>query len=64
MSKAGVPFEEIKRELMKDEEFVREYERLRPQYEMLSQKIMNKREHTLEGRVKDIKLFVKLKKNK
>lgn len=64
MANAGIPFEEIERELMKDEEFVREYERLRPQYEMLSQRIMNKKEPLLIEKVRNIKSFIKLKRNR
>ncbi len=37
MSKAGVSFEEIKRELMRDAEFAEEYEKLGPRYEIISQ---------------------------
>lgn len=64
MSKPSVPFEEIKRELMKDEEFVREYERLRPQYEILAQRIMKKREPILVEKVRNIKFAINMKKNK
>jgi len=39
VNRAGVPFDEIWGELMKDEEFVREYERLRPEYEKIEQTI-------------------------
>lgn len=37
MSKAGVKFEDIKKKLMKDEEFKAEYERLKPRYELIAQ---------------------------
>lgn len=37
MSKVGIPFEEIKEELLQDEEFKEEYERLRPRYEAIRQ---------------------------
>ena len=35
--KPGVKFEEIKEQLMKDEEFRGEYEKLKPRYEVISQ---------------------------
>jgi len=37
MIKAGVPLSDIKEKLMKDEEFKKEYEKLKPQYELISQ---------------------------
>ena len=37
MSKAGVKFNEIKKQLMADEEFINEYERLKPRYDLISQ---------------------------
>lgn len=37
MSKAGIKFEIIKEQLMKDSEFKTEYEKLRPRYEAISQ---------------------------
>lgn len=37
MSRAGVSFEEVRVELMKDEEFRSEYEKLQPRYELISQ---------------------------
>ncbi len=37
MSKAGVKFSEIREQLMKDEEFRAEYEKLKPRYDLLSQ---------------------------
>ncbi len=37
MSKAGVNFSEVKDLLMKDDEFKREYEKLKPRYEIVSQ---------------------------
>lgn len=36
MSKAGVKFDVIKEQLMKDSEFKTEYNKLRPRYEMIS----------------------------
>ncbi|UNC93527.1 helix-turn-helix transcriptional regulator [Candidatus Contubernalis alkaliaceticus] len=37
MNKAGIKFNEIKEQLMKDEEFKAEYEKLKPRYEVISQ---------------------------
>ncbi|NDL66403.1 helix-turn-helix transcriptional regulator [Clostridiales bacterium F-3ap] len=37
MAKAGVKFEMIKENLMKDKEFQIEYEKLKPRYEVISQ---------------------------
>ncbi|KNZ42310.1 helix-turn-helix transcriptional regulator [Acetobacterium bakii] len=37
MSKAGIKFEVIKEQLMKDDEFKVEYEKLKPRYEIISQ---------------------------
>lgn len=37
MSKAGVKFSEVREQLMKDEEFKAEYEKLKPRYDLLSQ---------------------------
>ncbi|BEP30330.1 helix-turn-helix transcriptional regulator [Helicovermis profundi] len=37
MNKAGVKFDLIKDQLMKDEEFQIEYEKLKPRYEVISQ---------------------------
>ena len=39
MSRAGAKFAEVKELLMKDEEFRREYEMLKPRYEVISQLI-------------------------
>lgn len=47
MSRAGISFEEVKRELMKDEEFAREYEKLRPRYELIEQIIIARKEQNL-----------------
>lgn len=44
MSKTSVSFDEIKAELMKDEEFKSEYEKLRPRYEMIEQIIQARHE--------------------
>jgi DNA-binding XRE family transcriptional regulator len=37
MSKAGVKFSEIRDQLMKDEEFKAEYDKLKPRYDFISQ---------------------------
>ena len=37
MSKAGIPHSEIKEKLMKDEEFKKEYKKLKPRYDLISQ---------------------------
>ena len=37
MSKTSVSFETVKNELMQDEEFRSEYEKLKPRYENISQ---------------------------
>ncbi len=37
MSKAGAKFSDIREQLMKDEEFKAEYEKLKPRYDLLSQ---------------------------
>jgi len=47
MSRAGVGFEQMKAELMDDEAFQIEYERLRPRYEMIRQII----ESRIEGNI-------------
>ena len=50
MSKAGIPHSEIKEKLMKDEEFKREYEKLKPRYDLISQiiEVRNKQNITQE----------------
>lgn len=47
MSKAGISFETVKADLMTDDEFRMEYERLRPEYEELQQLIMEEKKRTL-----------------
>ena len=37
MSKAGIKFDVVKEQLMKDEEFKAEYEKLKPRYKVISQ---------------------------
>ena len=47
MSKASESFETIKNELMKDEEFKSEYERLKPRYDIISQIINARKEQNM-----------------
>lgn len=47
MSKAGISFEEIKADLLRDEEFRVEYERLRPRYEAIEQIIKARKEQNI-----------------
>ena len=47
MSKAGVEFSEIREELMQDEEFKDEYEKLKPRYELISEVIKARREQNI-----------------
>lgn len=47
MSKAGVSFDSIKKDLMLDEEFKKEYEKLQPRYEVISQIIEARKEQNL-----------------
>ncbi|MFQ9979649.1 MULTISPECIES: helix-turn-helix transcriptional regulator [Clostridium] len=47
MSKASVDFSVIKEELMKDNEFKDEYEKLKPRYELISEVIKARRELNL-----------------
>ena len=47
MNKAGVSFELIKNELMQDEAFKKEYDKLRPRYEIISQIIEIRKEQNL-----------------
>lgn len=47
MSRAGVPFESVKAELMQDNEFREEYERLKPRYEIISQIIEIRKEKNM-----------------
>lgn len=44
MAKASVSFESVKRELMSDEEFRNEYDRLQPRYDIISQIIEARKE--------------------
>jgi predicted transcriptional regulator len=47
MSKAGVDFSKVKEDLMKDEEFKIEYERLKPRYDLISEIIRARREQNI-----------------
>lgn len=47
MNKSGITFESVRAELMQDEEFKKEYERLRPRYEVVSQLIEARKEQNL-----------------
>lgn len=46
MSKAGVSFEFIKNNLLLDDEFKEEYEKLHPRYEIISQIVELRKEKT------------------
>lgn len=47
MSKAGVSFEEMKTDMLKDEEFKIEYEKLKPRYEAIEQIIRARKEQNI-----------------
>ena len=47
MSKSGVEFSKIREELMQDEEFKDEYEKLKPRYELISEVIKARREQNI-----------------
>lgn len=47
MNRAGVSFEEIKADMLKDEEFKLEYEKLKPRYEAIEQIIMARKEQNI-----------------
>ncbi len=47
MSKAGVKFDTVKEQLMKDEEFRIEYEKLKPRYDVISQIIKARNEQNV-----------------
>lgn len=47
MSRAGVDFKSIKAELMQDEQFREEYEKLRPRYEIISRIIEARKEQNM-----------------
>ncbi len=47
MSKAGISFEEMKDDMLKDEEFKIEYEKLKPRYEAIEQIIRARKEQNI-----------------
>ncbi len=47
MSKAGISFEEMKTDMLKDEEFKIEYEKLKPRYEAIEQIIKARKEQNI-----------------
>lgn len=47
MSKAGVSFEEMKSDMLKDEEFKIEYKKLKPRYEAIEQIIRARKEQNI-----------------
>lgn len=47
MSKAGISFEEMKFDMLKDEEFKIEYEKLKPRYEAIEQIIRARKEQNI-----------------
>lgn len=47
MSKAGISFEEMKADMLKDEEFKIEYEKLKPRYEAIKQIIKARKEQNI-----------------
>ena len=47
MSKAGISFEEMKTDMLKDEEFKIEYEKLKPRYEVIEQIIRARKEQNI-----------------
>lgn len=47
MSKAGISFEDIKKDMLKDEEFKTEYEKLKPRYETIRQIIEARKEQKM-----------------
>jgi len=47
MNKTGVSFEQIKEELLLDEEVKKEYDRLKPRYELITQIIEARKEQNI-----------------
>lgn len=47
MSNAGISFDEMKKELLKDDEFKAEYEKLKPRYEAIEQIIKARKEQNM-----------------
>ena len=47
MNRAGISFEEMKSDMLKDEEFKIEYEKLKPRYEAIEQIIRARKEQNI-----------------
>lgn len=47
MSKVGISFEQMKADMLKDEEFKIEYEKLQPRYEAIEQIIVARKEQNI-----------------
>ena len=47
MSKASVSFDSVKNELMMDEDFRKEYDKLKPRYEIIAQIIESRKEQNM-----------------
>ena len=47
MGKVGISFEQMKEDMLKDEEFKLEYEKLRPRYEAIAQIIVARKQQTM-----------------
>ena len=47
MTKAGISFDEMKEDMLKDEEFRIEYEKLKPRYEAIEQIIRARKEQNI-----------------
>lgn len=47
MSKVGISFDDIKKDMMKDEEFKIEYEKLQPRYEAIEQIVAARKEQNI-----------------
>lgn len=47
MSNVGISFDEMKKELLKDDEFKAEYEKLKPRYEAIEQIIKARKEQNM-----------------
>lgn len=47
MRKAGISFEEVKADLLRNEEFASEYEKLRPRYEAIEQIIKARKDQNM-----------------
>ncbi len=47
MTKAGISFDEMKEDMLKDEEFRIEYEKLKPRYEAIEQIIRARKEQNM-----------------